>query len=288
VTESGLAEGFERHRPRLAAIAYRMLGSVSEADDAVQDSWLRLARADAASIRDLEGWLVTVVARVCLDTLRSRQAHGRESARLPEPLVTADTPDDPETVMLLEEAVGLAMLVVLDQLTPAERLAFILHDVFALPFDDIAVILEKTPSAARQLASRARRRVRCAPQPTGDLESQRRIASAFLAAAQGGDLTALLALLAPDVVFRADLGPQRRSWEVRGAEAVAKGILAYAQFTRDARPVIVNGTPGIVASPGGRPSAVMAFTVSGGRITEIDILADPERLTHVDLGGLDA
>jgi RNA polymerase sigma-70 factor, ECF subfamily len=288
VTESGLAERFELQRPRLAAIAYRMLGSVSEAEDAVQNSWLRLARADAASIRDLEGWLVTVVARVCLDALRSRQTHGRESTRLPEPLVTADEPADPETVVLLEETVGLAMLVVLDQLTPPERLAFILHDVFALPFDDIAAILHKTPSATRQLASRARRRVRGAPQPTGDLESQRRVAIAFLAAAQGGDLTALLALLAPDVVFRADLGARRRSREVRGAEAVAQGILAYAQFTRDARPVIVNGTPGIVATQGGRPSAVMAFTVSGGRITEIDILADPERLTHVDLGGLDA
>jgi RNA polymerase sigma-70 factor (ECF subfamily) len=288
MTESGLAERFERHRPRLAAIAYRMLGSVSEADDAVQDAWLRLARADVAAIRDLEGWLVTVVARVCLDTLRSRRAHGRESARLPEPLVSAEEPTDPESVVLLEEAVGFALLVVLDQLTPAERLAFVLHDVFGLPFDEIAAILGKTPSAARQLASRARRRVRGAPQPDGDVESQREVVAAFFSAAQGGDLGALLGLLDPDVALRADLGPQGRSTEVRGAHAVARGILTYAQFTRYARPVLVNGAPGIVASRGGRPSAVMAFTVSRRRITEIDILADPERLTHVDLGGLDA
>jgi RNA polymerase sigma factor (sigma-70 family) len=288
VTDSVLAERFERHRPRLAAIAYQMLGSVSEADDAVQDAWLRLARADVAAIRDLEGWLVTVVARVCLDTLRSRRAHGRESTRLPEPLVSRGGPIDPETVVLLEEAVGLALLVVLDQLTPAERLAFVLHDVFAVPFDEIATIVGKTPSAARQLASRARRRVRGAPRPTGDLGSQREVATAFLRAAQGGDLGALLTLLDPDVVFRVDLGRRGRSSEARGADAVARAILAHAQFTRYARPVIVNGTPGIVASHDGRPSAVMAFTVSRRRITEIDILADPERLTHVDLGGLDA
>jgi RNA polymerase sigma-70 factor (ECF subfamily) len=288
MTESLLAERFERHRPRLAAIAYRMLGSVSEAEDAVQDAWLRLARTDVASIRDLEGWLVTVIARVCLDALRSRRAHGREFTRLPEPLVSHEGPSDPETVVLLEEAVGLALLVVLDQLTPTERLAFVLHDVFAVPFDEVASIVGKTPDATRQLASRARRRVRGAPQPTGDLESQREVATAFLAAAQGGDLRALLSLLDPDVVFRVDRGLRGGSSEARGAEAVARSILAYAQFTRYARPVIVNGAPGIVASQGGRPSAVMAFTVTGRHITEIDIVADPERLTHVDLGGLDA
>jgi RNA polymerase sigma-70 factor (ECF subfamily) len=288
MTESLLAERFERHRPRLAAIAYRMLGSVSEAEDAVQDAWLRLARADVASIRDLDGWLVTVVARVCLDALRSRRTHGRESTRLPEPLVSREGPVDPEAVAVLEEAVGLALLVVLDQLTPAERLAFVLHDVFAVPFDEIAGIVGKTPSATRQLASRARRRVRGAPLPTGDLKSQRKVATAFLRAAQGGDLRSLLELLDPEVVIRVDRGLRGGSSEVRGAEAVASGILAYAQFTRYARPVIVNGTPGFVASRGGRPSAVMAFTVSGRRITEIDILADPERLTHVDLGALDA
>jgi len=288
MSENGLAEHFETFRPRLLAIAYRMLGSVSEAEDAVQDSWLRLARADASTIRGLEGWLITAVARVCLDVLRARRLRRGEADRLPEPLVVRDGPIDPEAAAILGEAIGLALLVVLDRLAPAERLAFVLHDIFAVPFDEIAAILGKTPAASRQLASRARRRVRGAPLPTGNLETQREVVAAFLAAAQGGDLARLLNLLDPDVVIRADLGPRGGRSEASGAQAIAEATLAYAQFTRYARQAIVNGTPGLVAARGGRPSAVMAFTVTNRRITEIDIIADPERLTHIALEGLDA
>ncbi len=288
MTNPELAERFEGYRPRLAAVAYRMLGSVSEAEDAVQDSWFRLARADASAIRDLEGWLITAVARTCLDLLRARRARPHESNRLPEPLVVRDGPMDPEAAAMLGEAVGLALQVVLDRLEPSERLAFVLHDVFGLPFEEIGAVLGKTPVAARQLASRARRRVRGAPIPEGDLRSQREVVAAFLAAAQGGDMDRLLEVLDPDVVFRVDLGPRGGSSEVRGARAVIEQTLPYAQYTRYGRPAVVNGTPGIVAARGGKPSAVMAFTVSGGRIAEIDIIADPERLTHIDLRGLDA
>ena len=288
LTEGGLAERFERYRPRLFGIAYRMLGSVSEAEDAVQDSWLRLDRADATAIRDLEGWLVTAVSRQCLDVLRARRARGPESSHLPEPLVAPDGPLDPEAAAMLGEAIGLALLVVLDRLAPAERLAFVLHDVFGLPFAEIAAILGKTPAAARQLASRARKRVRGAPLPSGDLQDQREVVAVFLAAARGGDLQGLLDVLDPEAVVRADFGPGGGSREFRGAQAVATGILAYAQFTRYGRPAIVNGTPGIVTAWGGRPNAVMAFTVVSGRIAEIDVVADPERLTHVDIGGLDS
>jgi RNA polymerase sigma-70 factor, ECF subfamily len=288
MTEGRLAERFEGYRPHLVGIAYRMLGSVSEAEDAVQDAWLRLARADEAAIRDLEGWLVTAVARQSLDALRARQARSRETSQLPEPLVTAHETLDPEAAAMLGEAIGLALLVVLDRLAPAERLAFVLHDVFGMRYDEIAAILGKTPAATRQLASRARRRVRGAPLPSGDLQSQREVVDAFLAAARGGDIRVLLEILDPDAVVRADFGPGRGSREFRGAQAVATGILAYAQFTRYGRPAIVNGTPGIVTAWGGRPNAVMAFTVTGGRIAEIDIIADPKRLTHVDIGGRDA
>lgn len=288
MTEGSLAERFEGYRPRLVGIAYRMLGSVSEAEDAVQDSWFRLGRADATAIRDLEGWLVTAVSRQCLDVLRARRARSLESSHLPEPLVTPNGPLDPEAAAMLDEAIGLALLVVLDRLAPAERIAFVLHDVFGLPFDEIAAILGKTPAAARKLASRARRRVRGAPLPSGDPETQREVVAAFLAAARGGDLQGLLDVLDPDVVVRADFGPGGGSREFHGAQAVATGILAYAQFTRYGRPAIVNGTPGIVTAWGGRPNAVMAFTVTSGRIAEIDIVADPERLSHVDIGGLDA
>ena len=289
MTNPELAERFEGYRPRLAAVAYRMLGSVSEAEDAVQDSWFRLARADASAIRDLEGWLITAVARTCLDLLRARRARPHESNRLPEPLVVRDGPMDPEAAAMLGEAVGLALQVVLDRLEPSERLAFVLHDVFGLPFEEIGAVLGKTPVAARQLASRARRRVRGAPIPEGDLRSQREVVAAFLAAAQGGDMDRLLEVLDPRC-----RGPGRsraaRRIEARYA-ALARSssrLLPYAQYTRYGRPAVVNGTPGIVAARGGKPSAVMAFTVSGGRIAEIDIIADPERLTHIDLRGLDA
>jgi RNA polymerase sigma factor (sigma-70 family) len=285
---SGLGERFETHRPRLTSIAYRMLGSVGEAEDAVQDAWLRLSRADVSAIRDLEGWLITAVARVSIDLLRSRRARAQEANRLPDPIVVRDDPIDPEAAALLSEALGLAFMVVLDRLTPAERIAFVLHDALGLPFDEIAAILGKTTPATRQLASRARRRVRGAPLPSGGIEEQRDIVTAFLTAARAGNFERLLEILDPDVVVRADLGPHGRSREVRGAKAVASEVLAYAQFTRYARPAIINGTPGIVGARDGRPSAVMAFTVTDRHITEIDIIADPERLTQVDLGGLDA
>jgi RNA polymerase sigma-70 factor, ECF subfamily len=285
---SGLGERFETHRPRLTSIAYRMLGSVGEAEDAVQDAWLRLSQADVSTIRDLEGWLITAVARVSIDHLRSRRARAQEANRLPDPIVVRDDPIDPEAAALLSEALGLAFMVVLDRLTPAERIAFVLHDALGLPFDEIAAILGKTTPATRQLASRARRRVRGAPLPSGGIEEQRDTVTAFLTAARAGNFERLLEILDPDVVVRADLGPHGRSREVRGAKAVASEVLAYAQFTRYARPAIINGTPGIVGMRDGRPSAVMAFTVTDRHITEIDIIADPERLTQVDLGGLDA
>lgn len=288
MTNPELAGRFERYRPRLAAVAYRMLGSVSEAEDAVQDSWFRLARADPSAIRDLEGWLITAVARTCLDHLRARRARPQESNRLPEPLVARDGPIDPEAAALMGEAIGLALQVVLDRLEPPERLAFVLHDVFGLPFEEIATVLGKTTVATRQLASRARRRVRGAPIPEGDLRSQREVVAAFLAAAQGGDIDRLLDVLDPDVMVRTDLGGRGGSMEVRGARAVIEQILPYAQYTRYGRPAIVNGAPGIVSARGGTPTAVMAFTVTGRRIAEIDIIADPERLTHIDLGALDA
>jgi RNA polymerase sigma factor (sigma-70 family) len=288
MTDPELAERFEGYRPRLAAVAYRMLGTVSEAEDAVQDSWFRLARADSAAIRDLEGWLITAVARTCLDLLRARRKRPQESNRLPEPLVVLDGATDPEAAAVLGEAIGLALQVVLDRLEPSERLAFVLHDVFGLPFEEIAALLGKTPVAARQLASRARRRVRGAPIPEGDLRSQREVVAAFLAAAQGGDMDRLLDILDPDVAFRTDLGARGGSTEVRGAREVIERILPYARYTRYGRPAIVNGTPGIVAARDGKPSAVMVFTVTGRRIAEIDIIADPERLTHIDLSGLDA
>jgi RNA polymerase sigma factor (sigma-70 family) len=285
---SGLGERFETHRPRLTSIAYRMLGSVDEAEDAVQDAWLRLSRADVSTIRDLEGWLITAVARVSIDLLRSRRARAQEAHRLPDPIVVRDDPIDPEAAALLSEALGLAFMVVLDRLTPAERIAFVLHDALGLPFDEIAAILGKTRPATRQLASRARRRVRGAPLPSGGIEEQRDTVTAFLTAARAGNFERLVEILDPDVVVRADLGPHGRSRVVRGAKAVASEVLAYAQFTRYARPAIINGTPGIVGARDGTPSAVMAFTVTDRHIAEIDIIADPERLTQVDLGGLDA
>ena len=286
-----LAGRFESNRPRLRAVAYRMLGSVSEADDAVQEAWLRLNRSDASAVENLEGWLTTVVARVSLDILRSRKARHEEPlhGHVPEPIVSREDEADPEYEALLADSVGLAMLVVLDNLAPAERLAFVLHDMFAVPFDEIAPIVERSPDAARQLASRARRRVRgSAPVPDPDLDRQREVVDAFLAAARDGDFDALVAVLDPDVVLRADRGPTRPgSVEVHGAEEVARRALSFARLAPAARPALVNGAAGFVVAPGGRPFAVVGFTVTDGKIIEIDLLADRERLRALDLRVLD-
>jgi RNA polymerase sigma factor (sigma-70 family) len=284
VTENDLlAAEFESHRAHLRAVAYRMLGSLTEADDALQEAWLRLARSDAARVSNLGGWLTTVVARIALDMLRSRRAR-REDA-LDEPVVTIDTGTDPEHEALLAESVGLALLVVLDTLSPAERLAFVLHDMFGVPFDEIATIVERTPDAARQLASRARRRVRGATATAdADLARQRVVVDAFLAAAREGDFERLVAVLDPDVVFRFDggrIGPPSRP-PVVGAAAVARQVLARGTpFAAHARPAVVNGGAGVVVAPGATPIAVVAFAIEGDRIAGIDVLADPERLRRI-------
>jgi RNA polymerase sigma factor (sigma-70 family) len=289
-----LAERFQENRTHLLAVAYRMLGSRSEADDAVQQAWLRLGRADTTGVENLSGWLTTVVARVCLDMLRSRKARREEplGVYVPEPIVDREDGIDPEHQALLADSIGLALLVVLETLSPAERLAFVLHDMFAVPFDEIAPIVGRSPSAARQLASRARRRVRgAAPAPDGDLVRQREVVDAFLAAAREGDFDALLAVLDPDVVLRADAGAEAPAWsasrEVRGARAVAEQALSFSRFARFARRALVNGAPGIVAAPGGRTFAVTGFTISRDKIVEINILADPARLAQLDLTILD-
>lgn len=268
-----------------------MLGSISDADDAVQNTWLRLSRSDAAAIQDLEGWLIRVVARVCLDELRARSSRhaGPPAWRVPDPLVSRDDQMDPEQIALLGDSVGLALLVVLDTLTPAERLVFVLHDVFAVPFDRIAPIVDRTAAATRKLASRARNRVRGAPLPDMDLRAQRELVDAFFAAVRAGDLERLLTLLDPEVVVRADLGALHAgSRQVRGARAVAEESLAFARYTMFGRPALVNGAVGVVAAAPGRPYSVIGFTVRGGKIAEIDILADLERLRRLDLAGLDS
>ncbi len=272
-----LAERFEEHRSRLRAVAYRMLGSLTEADDAVQDAWLRLSRSDANQIDNLGGWLTTVVARECLHLLRSRR-HRRETAPLPDPVVVPDTGLDPEQEAVLADSVGLALLVVLDRLSPAERLAFVLHDMFGLSFDGIASILGRTPAATRQLASRARRRVNGAevPLPDPDLARQRQVVDAFYAAARAGDFDALLQILDPDVALSTDYGPDGRPAVVRGASTVAR--LARAPRDGHLRPVLVNGTPGAMITIDGEPSAVLAFTVAGDRIIAIDAIRDPDRV----------
>jgi RNA polymerase sigma factor (sigma-70 family) len=289
-----LAERFQAHRPRLRAVAYRLLGSASEADDAVQEAWLHLSRADTNGVRNLGGWLTTVVARVCLDLLRARTARREQpvGVHLPDPILSGADGVDPEQQALLAEGVGLALLVVLDTLAPAERLAFVLHDMFAVPFEEIAPIVGRSPAAARQLASRARRRVQgAAPVPDADLARQRAVVDAFFAAARGGDFAALLGLLDPDVMVRADAGavPLGAPRVVRGAAAVAEQVLAaggFGRFGQSARPVLVNGAAGVVLVARGRPVAVVGFTVRGGRIIAIDILADPARLHRVDLAAL--
>ncbi|MEA2306378.1 MAG: hypothetical protein QOH43_3658 [Solirubrobacteraceae bacterium] len=286
------ADEFEANRTHLRAVAYRMLGSVSEADDAVQEAWLRLSRSDASDVGSLRAWLTTVVARVCLDMLRSRRSRREEplGPHVPEPIVSPQDGMDPEHEALLADSVGLALLVVLETLAPAERLAFVLHDMFAVPFDEIAPIVGRSPAAARQLASRARRRVQGAsPVPDVDLGRQRAVVDAFLAAARGGDFDALVALLDPDVVLRVDRGAQRpgASTELRGSVAVAKQVRTFASLARFARPALVNGAAGFVVAPRGRPIAVAGFTVARDRIAAIDLLADPDRLRALDLTVLD-
>ena len=287
-----LAQRFEEHRSRLRAVAYRMLGSLSEADDAVQDTWIRLSRIDADEVENLGGWLTTVVARVCLNMLRSRQSRREEpfGPHVPEPIIDPVAGVDPEHEALLADSVGLALLVVLETLAPAERLAFVLHDMFAVPFDQIAPIVDRSPEAARQLASRARRRVRgSAPVGDADLDQQRTVVEAFLAAAREGDFDALLAVLDPDVVLRADSGPglPGATVEVRGAVEVASRAQSYARLDLVNRAVLINGAYGMVAYRNGEPFSVGGVTVRGGRIVEMDILADPERLRQLDLPALD-
>ena len=286
-----LAERFEEHRTRLRAVAYRMLGSVSEADDAVQEAWLRLSRTDSSEVENLDGWLTTVVARISLNMLRSRKVRREEplGVHVPDPIVDRADGTDPEHEALLADSVGLALLVVLETLSPAERLAFVLHDMFAVPFDEIAPIVDRSPEAARQLASRARRRVQGEHTvPDADLDDQREVVDAFLAAARNGNFEALLEVLDPDVVVRADLGPLAGgSREVRGAKAVAGQALSYSRRGLLTRVALVNGALGAVSTYEGELYSVGGFTIRGGRIVEMDILADPARLRRIDLAVLD-
>jgi RNA polymerase sigma-70 factor (ECF subfamily) len=284
-----LAEAFERHRARLRAVAYRMLGSVSDADDAVQESWLRLSRSDPEAIANLPGWLTAVVARVSMDMLRARRARREDyvGSWLPEPVVTVvDGEDHPEHEALLADSVGLALLVVLDALSPSERLAFVLHDMFAVPFDEIAAIVGTTPTAARQLASRARRRVRgAAPADDTDLSRQRELVDAFLAASREGSFEGLMAVLDPEVVFRVDAGgrgPRARE-PITGAQAVARQVLSRGRpFAGLARPALVNGRAGVVVAHGAITMAVVGFTSAGERIVAIDLITDRDKLRRLD------
>jgi RNA polymerase sigma-70 factor (ECF subfamily) len=284
-----LAERFEEQRTHLRAVAYRMLGSLSEADDAVQEAWLRLSRSNASEIENLGGWLTTVVARVALNMLRSRTTRREEplGVRIPDPIIDPADGTDPEHEALLADSVGLALLVVLETLSPPERLAFVLHDMFAVPFEEISSILDRSPQATRQLASRARRRVqgeRTMPDP--DLERQREVVDAFLLASRAGDFDALVAVLDPDVVVRADFGAGVRQ-EVRGAEAVAGQAQMYSRLGLVIHPALVNGAVGAVSMRDGRPFSVGAITVRDGKIVEMDFLADPQRLARLDLTVLD-
>ena len=283
-----LAERFEANRAHLRGVAYRMLGSLIEADDAVQEAWIRLSRSDTSEVDDLRAWLTTVVGRICLNMLRSRRTRreGSLETHLPDPVVSPEDGVDPEQEALLGDSVGLAMLVVLDALSPPERVAFVLHDVFGLSFDEIAPIVGRTPTAARKLASRARQRVRGVPEPDVDLDGQWAVVDAFLAAARAGDFERLLAILDPEVVLHSDGGPQRPQLVsvVRGARTVAEQAMTFRRFAAGATRVLVNGIPGGVAwSPDGQPFAVLALTVKRGRIVAIDVLADPERLARLDL-----
>jgi RNA polymerase sigma factor (sigma-70 family) len=288
-----LPESFEQHRSHLRAVAYQLLGSLSEAEDAVQEAWLRLSRAETSEIENLSAWLTTVVARVSLNMLRARRARREEliGVHVPDPIVDRDDALDPEHEALLAETIGLALLVMLETLAPAERLALVLHDMFAVPFDEIAPIVNRSPAAARQLASRARRRVQAtAPVSDADLAQQRELVSAYLAAAREGDFDLLLKVLDPDVVLRADGGVPvtARSAVVHGAHAVARRALAFARPERIAVPVLVNGAAGVVAFKRGRLDAVLGFTITARRIVQIDVLADPARLAKLDLGFIHA
>lgn len=283
-----MTERFEEHRTRLRAVAYRMLGSLSEADDAVQEAWLRVNRADTSSVENLPGWLTTVVARVCLNMLRSRGTRREEpfDVHMPDPIISREDGGDPEQEALLADAVGLALQVVLDSLTPAERLAFVLHDMFAVPYEDIAPMIERSPTAARQLASRARRRVQGqAPAPDADLAHQREVVDAFFAAARDGNFDALVAVLDPDVVLRADGGRSRarQTVVVHGAGSVAGQAVTGGRYAPFLRPALINGAPGAVVAAGARVLSVMGFTVAQGKIVAIDVLYDPERLALIDL-----
>ncbi len=286
-----LAERFEANRSHLRAVAYRMLGSLSEVDDAVQEAWLRLSRSDTSDVENLGGWLTTVVARVCLDMLRSRKSRGEESLEesVPEPVASREGGMNPEQEALLADSVGLALLVVLDRLTPAERLAFVLHDLFAVPFEEIATIVGRSPTAARQLASRARRRVQGADTvPDADLTQQREVVDTFLAALRGGDFEGLLAVLDPDVVVRADVGAVAAGGarEVRGARTWAQGAVAFSRGARFARPALVDGAVGVVVAPRGRLFRVLSFRLEHGKIVQIEVIGDPERLRELDLAVL--
>lgn len=289
-TTDWLAAEFQEHRAHLRAVSYRMLGSLAEADDAVQETWLRLASADTGDVRNLRAWLTTVVSRVCLDMLRARTAR-RENpldVHVPDPVVTS-AGDDPQEHALLADSVGLALLVVLDTLPPAERLAFVLHDVFAVPFEQIGSVLDRSPAAAKQLASRARRHLRGAPAPAAsDPARQRQLAETFLAASRGGNFDGLLAILDPAVVLRVDAGagPLGPSRLIKGAPEVVAHSRRFVRMARFAHLVLVNGTPGFLVAPNDQPLALLGLAFRDGKITEIDILADPERLSRLDLAGV--
>jgi len=281
-----LAQRYEEQRPRLRAVAYRMLGSLSEADDAVQDAWLRVSRADTSEVENMAAWLTTIVARVSLNMLRSRNTRRERplDVHVPDPVIDPADGTDPEHEALLADSVGIALLIVLETLSPPERLAFVLHDMFGVPFDEIAPIVDRSSEAARQLASRARRRVRgAAPVPDGDVSAQWEVVEAFLAAGRDGDFEALVALLDPDVVLRADGGGTGLSHFVRGAEKVAAQAVMYRRVGLTPHRALVNGAPGMVTFRDGEPFSVAAVTVRGGRIVEMDFLTDPERLAKLDL-----
>ncbi|WP_030302297.1 sigma-70 family RNA polymerase sigma factor [Streptomyces katrae] len=292
--QDALARRFEDYRPHLRSVAYRMLGSIGESEDAVQEAWLKLSRSDVTAVENLGGWLTTVVGRVCLDMLRSRTTRREDPlqdrdgyVRLPDPVVTGLAAIDPEHEVLVADSVGIALLVVLETLAPAERLAFVLHDLFAVPFDEIAPVLGRTAASTRQLASRARRRVQvAAPAPDADLVRTREVVEAFLTASRGGNLDALVDLLDPDVVARSDGGALRPSAVRRGARDVASNAVMFARFAAAAHPVFVNGFPGVLALAEGKPMSLMAFTVKDGKIAALDILTDPERLARIDLGSV--
>jgi RNA polymerase sigma factor (sigma-70 family) len=285
--DNWLTQKFEKSRPHLRAVAYRMLGSLSEADDAVQEAWLRLNRSEMSSIENLDGWLTTVVGRVCLDALRSRNSRREEplNTHLPDLIVSREDQMDPEQEALIADSVGIALLVVLETLAPTERLAFVLHDMFAVPFEEIAAIVGCSNVAARQFASRARRKVQGATAyPDVDLKQQRKVVDAFLAAVRGGDIEALVAVLAPDIIIRSDQGSVR---EIRGARSVAEKAMMFSKLAEWVQPVLVNGIAGLLSwLPDGQAFSVMCFTVKGDRIAEIDVVRDPNRLRRLDLAAL--